>query len=842
MANRFNQWAPTQYVGMPIDYYQSSLMLQEQRAAESLDKINGIINAYGSIQAVSPDAEALYNQTIDQLKSNVEGLGKENLTTPQAQRKVNKLLNDPTTVDALDKVYTDALQAAEARKQLNEYLKKNPAVNAVDYLTAFNGLGRETGDATKFNPNRFKNMPALVDYYDVNKVIADEVGKLKANEQEVKRIMGDKYITYKEAGVLEDRIRDLAVSRVMSDPQAKAQFERNVRYTDYLSNPADPNAGSKTTADRYRKGILESKEQITQNLTKHLKGKTQKNIEADKQLQQMIMMADRQTRDYDRLSQLDDQTLNQKMALDALATSFEPYANRQRKYEEEWTPEYLLRLREKGMWERMQFKLKFQKKTLEDALNVNPLTSPDQRQQQELTPTEWSGYIERRIPALGKVKLDQNGALVPENYQGKWDYRDLSSGNFTPNAFTGTMRDVKIEDKSEGTVFSPNDVVPIRQGRAEYQKFVPAGYKKIGTAKYGAGDRVDLWVKPGAGFKTLKEAQGTGYQQGVEQLKEYIQNISPSGDLSRYNDLKTPEGVKMAVQDVVRFSQEFESSYSTPYQLGASNTNSLRASVADIVAKVTVRADGKMADKTDKKNLEEFLRKSNSNAVVNFQLYDRDFDSPVYSVTAPDGKIYKIPMHNEYQQMLGPMQGVISKIVKGKTGVVNYGNDIIINGLQDGQRVNAVFTGGNTEAYQEKAKSLFEENVASLTQAGFSRDEAVTKLRRTASQAADYMRGGDAFPITNEKTGKTAYIKNAVSFSPSASGRSTPTYYSFSQIGDSKVTSIGDLFYNNMTEFGSARNPYMNLPLLDLLKNKNMINLFSAGGDADYDDFDIPEE
>ena len=97
MANRFTRWAPTQYVPLPIDYYQSALAYKEQKTQESLDKIDAILAGYGSIEPISKDPQALYEQTNEKVRKGVMDLANQNLDTPAAQRAVNKIINTELT-------------------------------------------------------------------------------------------------------------------------------------------------------------------------------------------------------------------------------------------------------------------------------------------------------------------------------------------------------------------------------------------------------------------------------------------------------------------------------------------------------------------------------------------------------------------------------------------------------------------------------------------------------------------------------------------------------------------------------------------------------------------------
>lgn len=817
MANRFNRWAPTQAVSLPVDYYQTALMLKEQRTQESIDNIEGLINQYGAIKAVSPDAEALYNETIDQLKTNVEAVGKENLTTPQAQRKVNKMFKDPAIVDNLDKVYTDALLAAEAKKNLNEYLKKNPSVNAVDHLMAFNQLGKETGDSTKFDPNRFKNMPALSDYYDVNKLIADEVTKLKANEEEVKRIVGDKYQSYKDSGVLEDRIRELARDRVLADPQAYGQFQRNIRYQNYLADPYDADNGMRKNAMAFRQGIASQQQAIQNRISTIAKGRPDNKLKKDdptayQQIQQGRALL-KDLGQYTRESQpgqfeMGDEDIVNKMGMDRFVESFDAYAWRSRKEEEEWTPMAIAQFNAREAMKRLRARERARAKTLKDIFNpeMQHLTIPGVSEQGDLTPDNWNGYIKDRVPNL-KLNISKEGFLTGDNNE----YTRGSGKN--------------------GKYYKNDDVITVSAGADP-----PEGYQKqsIG-ADYRGHARV--YVKEGATSYDKMPDPKKIQQDNVDNLRKYVNMKGLSNDYDWDNE----SDQRRALQDVVRFNQAWEKAYMTAHTFPAGNTDSFRERVVEMIGRTPVYDEkGKMISKSDLPKMLEQFRKEKP--TINGQPTDFTTKQPMYTFQL-EGKTYRIPMHVEMQGTLAVPNDMLNRAMNSETGIFEYGQnqDLFINKMGPGGRpINMVVAGGGQPAFQSKAKELYESNVSNLKEIGFSDKEAEDYLGKNYMSIqdainADYQTG---LVVTNPTNGKTTTIKYAVG-KQRMGNRTNLFKYFTNQLSPSP--DLQGYIYNRMQEFGSGQNPGMNLLGFDVYPQKERAALFKSMADGDEDDFGLEE-
>ena len=814
MANIYNRWAPTQRIGLPVDYYQSALMLKDQRAQESVDKIEGIANQYAQIQAVSPDAEALYNETMDKLRSGVEALSKEKLDTPEAQRRAAKLFKDPEIVSNLDKVYSDAMYAAEARKNLNEYLKKNPQVNAVDYLTAFNKLGTETGDSSKFNPDRFKNMPALTDYYDVNKLIADEVKSLKANEEEVKKIVGDKYQTYKETGVLEDRIRELARDRVLADPQAYSQFQRNTRYQNFLADPYDPENGMRKNASSFRAGIGNQQISIQKRIDDLAKGRKDEEIKKKEpqvyeQIQQgraMMKQLGRYTSqsngaDYDVS---DDQIVSQ-MGMDNFVKSYDAYAWKTRKQEEEWTPMALAEFNARQAMARLRTREALRKKTLQDIFNpeVQHLTIPGTAEQIENSPENWNDYISHNIPGLN-VNVDRNGSM-------KFDMGSTGTGY----QVTG--------DLSNPVYIKTADMKASKVG-------APAGYDSTPVGK--DEDGTPMYKRTGAQtYKGELPKESDVYKSNIANLKSYVEKKG----LGTNYDWNNEADQRRALQDVIRFNQTFEKAYMTGHTFPAGNTDSFRERVIEMIGRAPFYDEkGNIVSKDDLPALIEGMRKEKP--AINGQATDFKTKQPVYSFQV-GGKLYRVPMHMEMQQTLGAPNDMLNRAISNETGVFEYGpnKDLFINKMgPGGMPINMVVAGGGTQQYQQKANELYNSNVANLKEIGFSEQEAKEYLDKNYINIqeainSDYETGFQAF---NPSTGKTTTIKYAVGRQKEGSRRPTYKYFT-NQLSPSP--DLGRYIYDRMQEFGGGKNPGMNMLGFDVYPQKDRAAMFKGiTADDDY--------
>lgn len=812
MANRYNRWAPTAYVGLPVDYYQQALGVQEQRTAEAIEKIEGMIAHYGAIQPVSADAQALYDQSINQLRTNVEGLVKENLDTPTAQRKINKMFTDPVIVDNLDKVYTDALLAGEARKNLNEYLKKNPAVNATEYLTAFNKLGQETGDASKFNPNRFRNMGPLVDYYDVNKLIADEVTKLKENESEIKKIMGDKYITYKESGVLEDRIRELARDRVLSDPQAYAQFQRNMNYQNYLANPYDIAEGMKKNASAFRAGISQQQQTIQNRISQLAAGRTDDQLkEKDPKVYAQIEQGRRALKDLNKYVQqsltgeydISDEDVVNRMGMDRFVQSFDAYAWRKTKQEEEWTPMAIAEFNARETMKRLRVRESMRKKTLQDLFNpeIQHLTIPGTAEQTAITPDQFNDYISERIPGL-KLNISKEGFLT-----GDQDIYTKSIGK-------------------DGKYYKEEDITMARRPPEGYEE-TPIGYAR-GANKYYVKKGAQSWAKP----PDSKEIAATN----IQNLKSYVERKG----LGTNYDWTNEADQRRALQDVIRFNQSWERAYMTAHTFPAGNTDGFRERVVEMMGRTPFYDEkGKIIPKDELPALADAIRKTKP--TINGQPTDFSLKQPVYTFNV-NGVNYKVPMHLEMQATLAVPNDMLNRAMNSETGVFTYGanNDLFINKMgPDGRPINMVVAGGGNQTYQESAKKLYQSNIDNLKEIGYSEQEARDFLDKNYLQIqdainSDYKKG---FEVNNPNTGKSTFLKYAVGRHKEGARRTTFKYFT-NQLSPSP--DLGKYIYDRMQEFGGARNPGMSLLGYDLFTGKEKSAIFQ-GITAD-DDYGLEDE
>lgn len=832
MSNRFNAWVPTKAANLPIDYYQSALSLREQRTGDALQKINEILAAYGQIQPLSNDPKALYDETIDKIKNDISELAKLRLDTPEAQRRVNQIINDPTSVGNLDKVLLDAAYGAQAQQKVNDYLAKNPEVNAVPYLVLLNSLGNEKGDSKAFNPNRFKNLGAIPDYVDIHQKVADEVTRLKANETELQKMMGPKYVTYKEAGVLEDRIRDLATSRVLSDPAMRAQFDRNVLYSYYQKNPYDLKAGREAVADGY---LTRAKDRVIAGeaaFAELTKGKTEKEILEDRNLALAKLQLDGMRKDRDDLQETYDEhgadAVNQKAAFNAFVESFYPYAYKETSETWKWDELYLQNLREAAADRRVRMRIDAANRQLQEAFSGTGLSIPNVRQQVDPTPDQYASYMKTILPS---VILDKHGQFSESNYKGQ--LVNIKGKYYLPSDVKVLAGDKVVRGDGEGTTVSEE---------LDSRLWESAGSTKV------PGGRIRAYVKVGAQPVSKTDTKSL-YSKGLTDLRTYLTNAIPGGNLTKYDNLNTDKGIKAAIQDIVKLAGGFESTYSMNYSALGSNTNEMRSLIADLIGKTGVKdirgndiSPSNKSGANNIKTLQDALRKGGSNIAVNFQHFDRFWDTPVYSFTI-DGVQYTAPMFNEHQAILGRGTSVLKGLVSGKVGVQTSGNDLIVSGMNphlnekgewETPLVNAVFYGGNTSEYQDKAKAAFDAQVSKLENIGFSKDEATSYLNSNSDVIAKFLadpkNGTRGFKI--EKDGKTAEITQAVGMQvvkdPNYKGRGSgdkTMYFSYSNLGY-PVSSLGDMLHEDMNYFGSTSNPTMALPQLDYRRSKLLTGTF----------------
>jgi hypothetical protein len=815
--SKYDRFIPTEYVPLPVDYYQAASSLKDQRTEDALNNIKSVADSYSNIRPVSRDAEAFYNQNVDVLKQRVGEVAKMKLGTPQAERKLNQIISDPEIVGNFEKVYMDAAYAAQRKKELDEYLKKNPEVNATDYLTAFNGLGHEEGDASKFNPDRFRNLAPLSDYYDVNKRIEEGVKSIGEDEVSQKRIFGDKYIEIKKSGKLPDKIRSYVVGMMATDPQLQAQLQRNLKYQYYQQDPTNLDNGKKLLASRYLQTLHDNYDQMATHIQDQIKGKTKKQLETDANLHSLVVGLDQMKDAIGKYDTMDTDTLNETMMAEAFKNGFGALANQKTSYAETYTPLAIAAYNWRQKWKMYDDK----KQMLNGLMNPEPLTIMDARAQGPVADHNLKDYIQS-TPELKSVAgvMDQHGMVNPHSATA------ANIVDFQPT--TG-----KLSGKT--AYVSSAEIVEV--GKNEKP---PAGYVKIGTRENAASDGGPSYkvyndvyapAKSNLKWSTNKdEIKANMYERAKQDMSSYLEKIGSSA--AQYNDFKTDADLRAAVQDVANYKRSNESVYAPMYDIKASHSNDLANSIAAAIPMVGVTdRDGNRVTDSDKlQKLQEYLMKQDNKVVIHMQPATLKGDESVYSVTY-NGDTYKIPMHKEFNQQLTVPRSIMKRFISNDAKPMEVGNDLIVGDMtKGGSARGSAIAGGATKQYQDAAGNIFKQNVAALKAAGLSEADATRKLNDEYFNAVDHIgKTGEGYPV--KVNGKTVYITTPVRY---REGK----YYSQSSIlpnSQRTVVPIDEYMKIYMRRFASpSNNPAMINPLSDDLKNKNMMQILMSGDNDNF--------
>jgi len=244
MANRFDRYVATEYVGMPVDYYQAALVGKEKKAQDELALQKQQLQAYGQITPVGADAKALQQQILGGIRGRVAGVAKKDLRSQEALSMLHGIVNDPEAIMASRNFINDVADYTKADKIYTDYVKDNPNdVNALPYLKAMYNLGQQTGDPTKYKPGAFSGIGPFTKYYDWKKRYNEIAAQVKKSGFYKETPIAGDYIQGKgEEGVYEKQVHDAVMQQLSTDSDAVQQIEREMDYNSFRSNPTNPNA------------------------------------------------------------------------------------------------------------------------------------------------------------------------------------------------------------------------------------------------------------------------------------------------------------------------------------------------------------------------------------------------------------------------------------------------------------------------------------------------------------------------------------------------------------------------------------------------------------------------
>jgi hypothetical protein len=793
MANRFTRWAPTAYVPLPIDYYQSALAYKEQKTAAALEKINAIIAGYGAIDPLSPDAQALYDETTEKLRGDLGAIVKQDLTTPAANRAVNKVLSDPTIVDGYDKVMTDALYGAEAKKNLNEYLKKNPKVNAAEYLSRFDQLGTEKGISANFDPNRFRNMPVLSDYYDINKRIEEGIAKLHSDSVAYKKIAEPYMLEGKETALTKQKVREYVISQIQNDPQVQEQMKRKLRYSGYLADPYDIDNGITKMGENYRQGFQETKQELQDGLTKLYgkstpaeldalrKGKddaSKKFRKAEREIltgiESLTPYVKKNTDPNAPVEFLDPTELAGKVEADQLKYGFDQFAWNESMTGEEYSPDYLARLRARLSFDNSRRLHDLKMKDVMDLLKPVSI-SYDTRETDVVTPDKWADYWKKQLPELNKVVLSPNGDFTEANYKNE------------------------LVEVNKGVFYLPSDVdITASTGTG----FTSGGGGATPTLKYH--------IKPGA--KPVDKATGTKklFEEGTKQIKDFLDTNLVGADF----DLNTEVGRKKAVQAITAFQQSTESMYGPIYTNLSSNKKEVKTRIRANLnnsAIYALNSDREMVRVDDEDAIKESIRKEldNTNSSVGMRPVSKL--GKAFRVVSVGNKNYYIEDTPLAQNYAAPANGLVKAMMTKGEPVRAIGSDLFLKFMTaDGSLESLVIAQGASPQAQADYKFTYDTNINKImTEGNVSRETAEAAIRKQAQSHG----GALSVKVGN----KTVPIDVPIMKHTAKDG--TTQYYAWGDVGNYRVANGREVINNVIQNSMSVRtNPEAALDFSPVLR------------------------
>lgn len=231
MSTRFSQWRNTEYVGLPVESYLQAGLVKDQRIDTELQKTSAALAEYKSLQALGANAEAYQNEIMSGIKTQLEDLAKGNLKSPEALMKMQSIVTNPTYINGLKQIAKSTEYFKIAQKAASDYKKESGNdINSAPFYQAYKELMDETGDASKFNPNRFAGMDSFPKYIEVQEKINSIVKEMKPNTM----VWSSKDGGYRRINSIEEltdeRIRDAVQYELRNRKDLQTQFARNIQY------------------------------------------------------------------------------------------------------------------------------------------------------------------------------------------------------------------------------------------------------------------------------------------------------------------------------------------------------------------------------------------------------------------------------------------------------------------------------------------------------------------------------------------------------------------------------------------------------------------------------------
>lgn len=255
MANRYNTYIPTQYIGMPIADYQVALGTIDNKATQKVQDLGRRFASFNDITPTGRDASAFYQQTLGDLRQKIQGVNKKNLTSFDATNQIQQMISDPETLNSFRNIYQDTMDFNAMQSAIGEYRKKNPDINLLPALQRLRDLDKQQGVAGNYKPGMFRGMNSFTDFYDIPKAVYGAVEKMKANKDTWQKLVGNKIYTTTEEALTDSRVRNAAFATLFADQQAMDQVQRNMDYEAFRMSPDDQAGYLNKVGEDYRSDL-----------------------------------------------------------------------------------------------------------------------------------------------------------------------------------------------------------------------------------------------------------------------------------------------------------------------------------------------------------------------------------------------------------------------------------------------------------------------------------------------------------------------------------------------------------------------------------------------------------
>lgn len=183
MANRFSQWASTNYVELPTDMYQTALAAREQQGLTDLDASKKLQDQLEGVQAISNSGEARKREHMDDLTSKIEGLAKRNLGTQESLMELKKVVFDKNRINDFYAISKEAANYKKLLKEAEAYTKEYGNDINIDEFKNNWAEYNKSSNSKDFNPRLLEGV-TINKYIPIVENLRESIGKFQKESGE----------------------------------------------------------------------------------------------------------------------------------------------------------------------------------------------------------------------------------------------------------------------------------------------------------------------------------------------------------------------------------------------------------------------------------------------------------------------------------------------------------------------------------------------------------------------------------------------------------------------------------------------------------------------------------